>query len=87
MAKGRGPKQVELEYCFDRLASQKIAQAYRLLVSGDRVGVDDNESLIVVGGEKHNESRSHICPRLIGTPEGRADDRESGGGVARVCPG
>ena len=32
MAGGNPPKRVEMEYCFDRLAGKKLAQAYGLLV-------------------------------------------------------
>ena len=78
--KGRS-KQIEMEYCFDRLGGEKLAQVYRLLVPEVMGHVKKEEPTV------EHEKRSDLYPSVFGTAERRADHRESSGGLAGVCAG
>ena len=68
------------DYPFDRLLESKLAQAYDILVPG-------RERLI--GGarakESDHEDGSDLRPSVLGKATRGTDDRESDGGIDRVC--
>jgi hypothetical protein len=65
-------KQIELEYCFDRLSAKKLALAYELLVP-DKIWVGG------VCQQKHQKPQKDIThgdgcdlrASLVGSPKGR----------------
>jgi hypothetical protein len=81
MPRKAGSKQVEMEYCFDRLGGEKLAQIYRLLVPEVMGHVKKEEPKV------EYEKRSDLYTSVFGTAERRADHRESSGGLAGVCAG
>ena len=84
MARSDRPKRVELEYCFDRLAGKKLAQAYGILVPEVGVGLAAGGGR---QGREMDEIRGHIHAGVFGTAERGADHREPGGRAAGVCAG
>ena len=63
-------KEIELEYSFDRLAANKIAQAYKLLVP-ERIWATGNrdESVESQGEGNRYEDSSDLCAGVLGAAE------------------
>jgi hypothetical protein len=69
----RSQKQIELDFCFDRLSAKKLALAYRLLVPDKSwtVGRMMQEPDKGVA----NDDGSDLCESFIGTSKRRAYHR------------
>jgi hypothetical protein len=73
MAEPVGPNRVELEYCFDRLSREKIAQVYWLLVPRKKIQKPDDDRQLTWKERDRIENGGDICAGVLGTAEGRAD--------------
>jgi len=69
----RAIRQLQLEYRFDRLVGEKLAQAYQLLVP-------ERSAEIGAKSEVNDETNSHLCTGVVRTPKGAGDDRQSDSG-------
>ena len=74
MAEPVGPNRVELEYCFDRLSREKIAQAYWLLVPRKKLHKPDDDIQLTCKERDRIENGGDIRACVLGTSEGRTDD-------------
>ena len=74
---------IRLEYHFDRLLAEKLAQAYELLVP-ERRGFAD--SAHARGQEVLNDENSrHLRACFLRSAEGEPYDRQPGDGTGPVC--
>lgn len=74
MAEPVGPNRVELEYCFDRLSREKIAQVYWLLVPRKKRQKPNDDIQLTCEERDRIENGGDICACVLGTAEGRTDD-------------
>jgi hypothetical protein len=73
-----------LEYRFDRLFEEKLAQVFQALAPA-KVGI-----IGAVAGTKedmNDKARSHLRASVVGSTEGRPHDREPDGGANPVVFG
>jgi site-specific DNA recombinase len=78
---------LRLEYPFDRLLGEKLAQAYELLVP-EQVRSTARADPHQHGNDQehlHDETGRHLRPCILRPPEGEPHDRQSIGGVGGVC--
>src|ERR1700710_881841 len=73
--------QVQLDYAFDRLLSNKLQQVYERLVP-DQVRIAGEGSKIM---ESDNAGRGNLCAGVVGQAAGGEHHREPDGGADRVC--
>src|SRR5262252_8709390 len=83
------PRTCRLEYRFDRLLPDKLAQAYQLLVTDQRRPVGGNRERPLESAEPtteiNNEQASgHLRAGALGSTEGESHHRQSDGGADRV---
>jgi hypothetical protein len=73
--RGKCPREIELEYSYDRLSAEKIIQAYRLLVP-EKIWdqVYEYNSLEAKFGGSVDEASSDLCTRVLGSAKRGAYD-------------
>src|SRR5215469_4851920 len=79
-------RNLQLEYRFDRLLSDKLAQAYQLLVPDRRqtIGVKKPKPAKPRMEMSNEQASSDLCARVLGSPEGESHHREPDGGFDRI---
>src|SRR5882762_7046083 len=83
MRKRHGPRDIGLEYTFDRLFPAKLQQVYELLVP-DRVR--STRDALTPEGERHEERRD-LRSSVLRPTEGGAHDCESNRSADHLCAG
>ena len=81
MAERKIQRQIRSRYSYDRLATQKLCQAYRILVPFP----SDHDSLRI-SRSVTDEDSSHLRAGVDGQTEGGADHRQPDIGLDGVCP-
>ena len=77
-----GPLAVRLEYRFDRHLSDKLARAYaRLAPLRQRSARPASQEEL-----NHDQDSRHLCPGVVGPPEGERHDRQSDSCSAGMRP-
>ena len=81
MAESGGARNLRLEYRFDRLLEEKLAQVFQALAP-EKFGI------IGAGAETkeamNDQASSHLCASVLGSAEGRPHDCESDGSIDPV---
>jgi hypothetical protein len=64
----------------------RVAHVYQLLVPDRRqpIGGDTPKQANPTTGVNHEQASSHLCPRVLGSPEGESHHRQPDGGADRV---
>ena len=77
---------LQLEYRFDRLLPDKLAQVYQLLVPDKRqpIGGEAPKAANPAPGVNHEQTSSNLCARVLGSPVGESDHRQPDGGFDRI---
>ena len=78
-----GERRIEHAYVFDRLGSERLPQAYRILMPQRRRRLKSGAAIDAEGGPS-DEDRRDLCARLLGPAEGGADDRQPDQRAARL---
>jgi hypothetical protein len=74
MAEKPGKRTVQIEYQYDRLATEKLAQVYRLLVFDHVQFCNKTSTITLENGDTLNENRGHLCASIVGQTKRRTDD-------------
>ncbi len=77
---GQRPREVRLDYTFDRMFTAKLQQAYEVLAP-DRVRL---VGLAAIGARQGDEDRSDLRPGVVGSAEGGQHDCQPDGGAESV---
>ena len=81
-------RRLQLEYRFDRLSPDKLAQAYHLLVPERRRAIESSSAENPTIEEVNDEqARGDLCSSLIRPAEGATHNRESDSGTDRSRTG
>jgi hypothetical protein len=70
-------RRISTEFSFDRLSSQKLPQAYEILVPNQLWKLVKKDKVDNVEGERTNEDRGDLRARILGPAEGTKHDRQS----------
>ena len=80
---------LQLEYRFDRLLADKLEQVYQLLVPDRRqqIGEQSPKPTNFASGVNDEQTRSHLCSCVLGSPEGESHDCQPDSSASRIRTG
>lgn len=75
MAKRQVPKQIQLEYCPDRLAKRKLCIVYEFLIPIHTCSSGDTYDELIEAGELCHVDGRHLYESFFRETKGRKNDR------------